>query len=475
MSKKTLNQANLETLGAQTLAALLMEISTGSADIKRRLRLELSHQLGPAELTHDVRKRLASLRKSTSYVSWRKRKALIKDLQTQVTMITDKIAPDDPAAAFDVLWQFIEIAPSVYGRVDDSRGEVGDVFRGALEHFEEMAPRAGNDPEILADRVWTALQDNDYGQWDGLVARLSPALGPSGLARLKSHLEAFAAAPPEDDAADHEAIRFLRQLRGGDSYAADRKARFVKARLQEIATVTGDTAAYIAQYSDRDLERKDIAAQVAGLLLEQNQPDKAHDVLQNAQGAEDDFAQEDWDNAFVATLVALDQPEKAQAHRWACFEATLNADHLRAHLKHLPDFEDVEAEDAARRHALAYPDAMRALTFCMAWPDLLTAAHLIEARPDEMDGNAYHVLVPAAEALRTRHPLAAVLLWRALVNDALYNARTSRYAHAADHLADCARMDELIEDYGPILTHDDYLGMLWAHHPHKSSFWAKVP
>ena len=47
MSKKTLNHANLAALGADRLAHLLMEVSTGSADIKRRLRLELSHNLGP--------------------------------------------------------------------------------------------------------------------------------------------------------------------------------------------------------------------------------------------------------------------------------------------------------------------------------------------------------------------------------------------------------------------------------------------
>ena len=42
MSKKTLNKANLADLGADRLADLLIEVSQGSADIKRRLRLELS-------------------------------------------------------------------------------------------------------------------------------------------------------------------------------------------------------------------------------------------------------------------------------------------------------------------------------------------------------------------------------------------------------------------------------------------------
>jgi hypothetical protein len=74
MSKKTLNKANLADLGSDRLADLLLEVSTGSADIKRRLRLELSHNLGVSELAHDVRKRLAALRKSKTYVSWRRRK-----------------------------------------------------------------------------------------------------------------------------------------------------------------------------------------------------------------------------------------------------------------------------------------------------------------------------------------------------------------------------------------------------------------
>ena len=48
MAKKTtLNAKNLEALGAERLAELLIEISTGSAAHKRRLRLELAgeHEL----------------------------------------------------------------------------------------------------------------------------------------------------------------------------------------------------------------------------------------------------------------------------------------------------------------------------------------------------------------------------------------------------------------------------------------------
>ncbi|WP_187428383.1 hypothetical protein ROLI_039030 [Roseobacter fucihabitans] len=474
MSKKTLNKTNLEALGGERLAALLIEVSTGSAEIKRRLRLELSHSLGASELAREVRKRLLSLRRSNSFVSWRKRKALIKDLRTQLAMIVEKIAPEDATTAFDLLWQFLEIAPSIYERVDDSRGDVGDVFRSAIAHFGEIAPRALIDPVRLADRIWGVVQDNGYGEWDGIIPLLGPTLGSSGLERLRGNVEAYAAAPLEEAPEDHEAIQFLRQLRGGDTYAVDRKSRFVKWCLQEIAATAGDTRAYIAQYTEEDLQRKDVSAEVAGILLADARAEDALALLLGSEQDDRSLGQEAWDDAYIASLVALGRNQEAQTHRWACFSGALSARHLRDFLKTLPDFEDVEAEEVAKAHVLAFPEFSTALAFCIDWPDLLTAARLIETRADEVNGDHYLLLTPAAEALRSRHPRAAVLLWRAMIDFALGQGRSSRYGHAADHLADCAALDAQITDYGAFATHEKYIKALQSQHERKSSFWAKV-
>ena len=474
MSKKILNKANLEALGADKLAALLIEVSTGSAEIKRRLRLELSHNLGAAELAKEVRKRLVSLRRSTGYVSWRKRKSLIKDLATQVAMIVEKIAPEDPTVAFDLLWQFIEIAPSVYERVDDSKGDVGAVFRAAIGHFGDIAPRAVIDPVILPKQIWAAVQNNGYGEWDGIIPLMAPTLGASGLERLKACVDAYSGEPVEDDTAEHEAIQFLRQLREGDAYAVNRKSRFVKWCLQEIAAAAGDTNAYIAQFSEEDLLRADIAAEVAGLMLADDQAQEALDLLLGADQDARSSGHAAWDDAYIASLLALGREQEAQDHRWAYFSASLSAPHLRDYLKALPDFEDVDAEEAAKAHVLAFPDVSTALAFCINWPDLLTAAQMIEARSGEINGDHYLLLGPAAEALRSRHPRAAVVLWRAMIDFTLQHGRATRYGHAAEHLADCAQLDAEITDYGAFPSHEEYLSTLQDHHDRKTSFWAKV-
>ena len=185
MSQKTLNKINLIELGPSKLAELLLEVSTGSADIKRRLRLELSFQIGTTELGKDVRKRISAIQKSKTYAGWRKRKSLVKDLKVQVNMICDKIAINDQTLAAELLWEFIALAPSVYERVDDSRGEVLAVFSSALERLSAILPVTVIDPETLASQVWSALQDNLYGEFDGIIDLMAPALGQKGLARLK--------------------------------------------------------------------------------------------------------------------------------------------------------------------------------------------------------------------------------------------------------------------------------------------------
>ena len=67
-SNKTLNAKILEALGAARLAKLLLEISTGNAAAKRRLRLELAGAESPGEVAKEIRKRLTTIARSRSFV-----------------------------------------------------------------------------------------------------------------------------------------------------------------------------------------------------------------------------------------------------------------------------------------------------------------------------------------------------------------------------------------------------------------------
>ena len=79
-SKSTLNAKNLEALGAERLAQLLIEISTGDAAAKRKLRLALAGAEGPRDAAREITKRLTSIAKARTFVNWQNRKTLVKDL-----------------------------------------------------------------------------------------------------------------------------------------------------------------------------------------------------------------------------------------------------------------------------------------------------------------------------------------------------------------------------------------------------------
>ncbi|MBM1175467.1 DUF6880 family protein [Microvirga arabica] len=137
-SRKTLNAKNLEALGSERLAALLIEISRGNAAAQRRLRLELAGAASPADMAQEIRKRLTTIARSRSFVDWHQRKALVTDLETQRQAIS-QVAKVDAAEALDLLWRFMVLANSIFNRCDNSSGSVIAVFQAACRDLGDIA------------------------------------------------------------------------------------------------------------------------------------------------------------------------------------------------------------------------------------------------------------------------------------------------------------------------------------------------
>jgi Family of unknown function (DUF6880) len=464
-SSKTLNAKNLEALGAKRLAELLLEVTSGNAAQKRQLRLALAGSQGPGELARAIRKRLTELGRSQAFVDWKGRKALIRDLESQRAAILD-LAKSDAPEAMDLMWRFVELAPSVHERCDDGSGTIGQIFGEACEDLGRLAEAARPDPVRLADLVVAALSDNGYGQYDGLITEMAPALGDTGLDNLKAHFTNVA----NKQKGPKRGSRFAR---------VDHNTMTAQIALQEIADLQGDVEAFCNQFEPHQRRFPRIAAQIALRLLHHDRAQEALEILDNAERQERrtrdigwiDF---EWDDARIAALEALGRPEEAQVMRWTCFTDGLSPDHLSAYLKRLPDFEDFEAEAKALDLAKSHASQLHGLAFLINWPALDRAADLVVTRADELNGNHYEVLTPAAEALSAKHPLAAILCLRAMIDFALEKARSSRYGHAARHLTECKGLAQSIEDFGPFEVHETYESRLRDTHGRKSGFWSRV-
>jgi hypothetical protein len=156
-SKKTLNAKNLKARGAKRLAELLIEISTGNAAAKRRLRLELAGAQSPAEVAREIRKRLTTIARSRSFVDWQDRRALVDDLEAQRRACEIRLRAERKAGE---LLKAMEKAKS----------------RGSNQHQERShdatAPRTLADPGISKNQSsrWQQLAEIPKDQFEAALA-----------------------------------------------------------------------------------------------------------------------------------------------------------------------------------------------------------------------------------------------------------------------------------------------------------------
>jgi hypothetical protein len=71
---------------------------------------------------------------------------VLQELGLQLEAITGPIAQAEPAAARELLWQFLELGNNVLGRCDDSSGLLGDVFRQAMGELGRITEAAQPNP-----------------------------------------------------------------------------------------------------------------------------------------------------------------------------------------------------------------------------------------------------------------------------------------------------------------------------------------
>lgn len=448
----------LLALGPERLTELLLELAASDPAIKRQLKLAVASSSSPQEAAAQVRQRLVTIGRSRRFLEREQRQLIRKDLTAQLDAITGPIAQGDPAAALALLWQFLELGDSVLGRCDDSSGLIGDIFRDAIRQLGPIATAARPEPLALAEQVFEAFCHNGYGVYDEVIQQLAEPLGPVGLAALKQRFQQLGEQPVPVPPREESSRQWT-----------------VKLGLRAVAEASGDVDGYIAQYTPEQQRFPRIAAEIAGRLLAAGRAEEALAFLTRATPDRSRWPEMAWEHTHIAALQALGRSEEAQTARWHCFERCLDGTLLRTYLDQLPAFEDVEAEQRAIAHALAYPSLTQSLCFLLSWPSALTqTAELVLKRRSELEGAQYGVMGAAAEKLSKDHPLAATLALRSMVDFSLAEARSSRYGHAARHLQSCGQLSKRIEAWGDIPSHQDYLAAIRSGHGRKSAFWQRM-
>ncbi|PZR63399.1 MAG: hypothetical protein DI537_51910, partial [Stutzerimonas stutzeri] len=436
----------------------------------------LAGRSGAGETARAVTKQLVRIGGAKTWLNWQKIKPLLAELEVQRRAILDVVAPTDPAEAFELLWRLIGCAEGVLARSDDGSGRLSEAFRTAARDLGTLAQRAGLPPEALANRAFQALAGDEYGVWGELVSILAPQLGTAGLLILREAVQAWQAEPLTASPGSKRQV--VAWSSSGPIHADEVRSRHRKHTasfiLQQVADALGDVDGFIGQFDAPARKMPAVAAAVARRLLGAGRLPEAWAAVERVDARQRGQAPIEWEEARLDVLEALGRSDEAQAFRWERFTTTLNATHLRAYLRKLPDFDDVEAEQRAMAHALVFKDVHRSLEFLVTWPDLRRVSELVLSRTQALNGDLYELLSPASDALDSRHPLAAILLRRAMIDFTRGTARSSRYKHAAQHLRACRDAAGRVEDFGSIPDYAAYERALRTAHGRKAAFWQEV-
>ncbi len=466
--KPALSTDKLKDLGPDKLAQLVLEEAERNAGFRRQVKAALAGKTGPEAIAKLIDRRLAGLERAKSFVDWDRARAFRDDLRSLTGTIASELGPASPALAIDRLLRFIATHERVFERVDDSSGSIQDVYYSAISDAGALARNLPvPEADLLPDKIMAALGESSHGYLADLTQAVAPHLPQETLVRWDADLK--------DAIAARTAAEAERQSTGWYYSMTSQWA----AMRQSIAQARGDLDLLIALEAKKRPHMQDTLG-IAVRLLEAGRAAEALAWVrkpgQPAHGTQKDGLSPERVSLEARILEAMEDKTAAQSLRWRCFEVRLSAEILREYLKGLPEFEDIEAEDKALALALGDDRCEAALQFFLEWPRPDLAAQVIVAHRHRWDGRDWHVLPKIAGTLEHEYPLAATILYRALLDDILSRARSKAYGHGAKYLAKLALLADDADPARPgrMTDHATYLAGLKKTHPRKSGFWGQV-
>ncbi len=440
-------KARLIELGAEALADALLELADhndAADDLVERMIAT------PEENIERFKAKLRSLKRSRHFIHWRESASFARRLETLLQDLRANV--DDPKIGSKLVAAFYETDKGTLGNCDDSSGHVGEVYRfDAKELFVSYARRCP-DKEWLTELVFKLNKYDDYGVRDTLIDCAVEYLPEPNIRNLINMLQKTAD-KEEDEYAKRHWLHLIESLA-----RQNRDARlFEKVRTDSWGTLS--TAAFV---------------DIAQVYLESGDPEAALSWLDKISPNETHQIDER-DRLLLEILGRLGETEKQKDVARRIFRRHRSNDSLEALLSVIgaQKRESVITEETdliLSAKTLSLSDT----AFLMEMGQVEDAERYLLDRVDQLNGDFYGSLLPLADAMETneRH-MAAIVVYRALLDSILRRGRTKTYPHGVRYLKKLDRLARSVSDWRGMDDHDTYLQQLRQAHGRKSSFWSR--
>jgi hypothetical protein len=451
-----LSVEGLSKLGADTLAQLILDEAAGNATFRRRVNAALAVTKGPGPVAGIVDRRLKALEGAKGWIAPEKERDVAADLRGMLDIVVKDLAVLDAAGAVQRLLRFIGTFDSVLNRVQGNGARIDEVYEAAADAVPALVEKLpAAERGVLPGWIGTLVRDADRGFGQRIGAAVAPLLSDAELAAWDRDLATCKESPGV--LALRQAIAAARQL-PDDFVALEARKPDWRQRPVRVAEVLAAAGRF----------------EEALVWVRKTRPPGTMLVVTKEElesGRIGGRGEVERARVESGILDAMKDRAAAQALRWSVFVRTLDAGTLRDYLAKLDDFTEQDELEKAFDVAEAYRPLNAALQFLIGWPRLDRAARLVMAHARQWDGAAYEILAEAAASLEEKHPLAAAVLYRALIEDILRRARQTAYGHGSRYLKHLDGLARRIDDWAGLEDHAVYLKGLRALHGKKSAFW----
>lgn len=434
---------------ATELADLLTQLAGQSTEVERIVQTFLLRG-DPKALARSLRSRIAGVSRGRRFLFGAEVRELAARLQNLLSTTEEDLLPADPLLALRCLGAFLASDEKICGRVDDSSGLIGDVYRRACRLLGAASTAAGQPPE--ATELFLSLSPNNpYGTRDRLFDEAARIVRPDDLqAILDEWYERYQAEDGE-----------LHSLTGRHLSAVARSMGHLS--LFEETLLQG-----------RSLEDfPGFTPQLVRAYLEHGQPETALDRFRTGTKRERIFESS---TLLLELHAALPDHEEITRRLWEAFADSASSSLGLAYLERLPPGEREFTRERMRQHVrTAGFTLLRQAEFFLAMEETATAAALLEDGYGSLsEDDPERSLVSLAKEFGNREPLAASLLYRAALGSLLQTSQSKYYSRAVRYAKTLKSLSGEITDWKAAPPPERYWQLLREQHGRKSAFWKKL-
>ena len=412
----------------------------------------------PVAFFKQIRKRIASIKRGRKFIDYRASFDFARELEALLADIEIGLLEHSPSHAFDLVDRFLATVESVFNRLDDSSGSVGDVYRQAVLLWMKAA-KGWQDANVdWLERIYELNEQNDYGVLDPLLPNAHLLLTPEQLKQLAWRYESELRKSLET-IEEGERINYLTLDKG--------------VAMGKIADALRDPVLYersVLIYSPQPNNRQMKSICEKYLLYEQ--PASAMRYLSQA-----------WESSFEhdrlelldRTCVMIGDREQLKGIRFRLFQISRSYTSFSHYLEVLNEDEKEKACSSAIKQAEQGGDIVLSTDLLLNLGESERAQVLVLTRYHELAGYFYERLQRLAMAFeKAECNLAATACYRLLLLGILEEARTKTYGHGVRYFKKLEELAKRVNVFKPLPTHQGYLEQLHSAHGRKRSFWARL-